>query len=663
MLESTPERSVAIVVGVDHYDYGENWRLAGPAADALRCVDWLITLKLQPKNIALFLSEKTWLDDADARAWASTNAWAPQRNASQEQIKQFVNNELPLIDAEAVFIYWGGHGVVDDSRQRNYLYTQDASQGMPFCVCVQELTSALHGPRFRHLKEQVVIVDACANPFSDSGETAQPCTASFVQSGAWEYQTHQFIMFAASAGRLAANISERKSGLFSEAIFKRLTCSRGPAWPDFLEAFDATVAGVEALNLGLQQPFLVIDWPGRGLRRSGRPPNESVAVTSLLVLIDGMAVSPAMLYRLYLRSLPDPTREVGNTSIEKWLHDLEDSRPRTRTHPSPLIEFAERLGRELENDSVKQWVIDNTRQNVNSRSVLYDALNAEQNAQRSIATLFVEVDVDQNNEIRWWVYTPDPAHCSVQQVAPITGAPVAAIAERLGPITGDAERVIGHKYDLVVSLIVSEKLLLSDLESTKVQFEDDGLPTRLAPLNQRYPVTLHWHKRARAPAEGGGRAVNAWKLAVETLRPRIQQGFGANVEWLEPALHDEESDRYSNVTLKLLSVHGTGICVGLGTLVDSDGGKPVAEVVGCLREGVPCFFWLNKPQEDEAAARKTLCDAFAKLKASVAPVEIGKLRKAAKLSDPLSSVRIVWDEPGYLPVRQPFDGPTEGDSI
>lgn len=62
-------------------------------------------------------------------------------------------------------------------------YTEDAGFGTPYCVCVQDLMATLQGTRFHHLREQVAVFDACANPFADSGETnclhppRSPCRA------------------------------------------------------------------------------------------------------------------------------------------------------------------------------------------------------------------------------------------------------------------------------------------------------------------------------------------------------------------------------------------------------------------------------------------------------------------------------------------------------
>ncbi len=667
MLESKPPRAAALVVGVDHYDYGEEWRLIGPASDALHCVDWLIARGVQRENIALFLSERSWQDDMQVTKWVAHNGWKAQRRAQRDEIVHFVDRELPKLVADAVFIYWGGHGVVDNNGQRNCLYTEDAADGTPYCVCVQDLMSALHGQRFRHLAEQIAIIDACANPFSDTGETAQLSNASFAQHG-FVPDTKQFQMFAASVGKMAANVSERKSGLFSGAIFKKLHEHQSPGWPDFHDAFETTLTGVEALKMGLQQPFLVIDWPGEMRRRSGKPPGDSPLVTSLLPLVSATGASPGLLKLLYLRSLPDTRRAIGETSIERWLRDLDDSRPRTNNYPPPLIEFAERLKREVNDDGIGQWVVDNTDGNRNAQTALYSALDAELKAQRPKATLFMEIAADRRR-FGWWLDAPDPKYCGAVKDEAIIEDEIKdfkslkeAVAKRLRVIMAEVEQKVGHKYEPVVSFILPDALLSSGLESTTVIFEEDGLPADSAPLNKRYPVTLHWHKRVMAISEGGGRPINAWKQALTTLTPRINAGGGADVVWLESAALEKETDLISIAAETLLSPQGTSVCVGLGHLAETDSGKLAREVIECLKQGVPCFFWLAKPLSAGIDARKELCDLFSQQKASEAPVSIGRLRKATKGVDLLSSICMVWDEPGYLPSMQTFESPAQGDT-
>lgn len=675
MLESRPAKSAAIVVGVDHYGYGERWQLAGPGSDALKCVDWLLARGLKATNIALFLSDQSWKSDAEVAAWVAKNKWKKPRRALRDEIVRFVDKELDALKAEALFVYWGGHGVVDDRTHRNYLFTEDAAVDTPYCVCTQDLMGALQGPRFRHLSEQVAVFDACANPFADSGESALPAAAAFAAPGAVDRDIKQCLLFASAAGKRAANVSERRTGLFSQAYFAeiaRLDAAGDEAgakrWPDFLEAFEGTLGGIEALQLDKQQPFVELAWPGRQLRRSGEPPGVSARVSSLLALVQKTEALPGLLYRLYLRSLADSTRAVErDAGIERWLRDLDDLRPRDAAQPPPLVEFAERLARELRrgnnegHEELSQWVIEQTRARVNARAALMAALDAEEKAARPRATLFIELDAQQHNRLHWWIHTPDPQHRSARVAVQAEDAPGKDLAAQLCAITAQAEQKVGHRYVLAVGFIVPDTLLASRIESTAVAFEDDGLQGEPTPLNQRYPVTLHWDRRVRARPEVGGKPVNAWRQALDTLGPRFKAGGGADVVWLDPAAPGGAKP-VAAAAMKLLAAKGTAVCLGLGHPPATDANTP-DDIIGCLREGVPCFFWLARAPEGETDARKALCEAFAALKASEAPVELfERLVRAANEADPVSTVRLVWDEPGHLPPTDIFEAPPAGET-
>jgi vWA-MoxR associated protein C-terminal domain len=169
-------------------------------------------------------------------------------------------------------------------------------------------------------------------------------------------------------------------------------------------------------------------------------------------------------------------------------------------------------------------------------------------------------------------------------------------------------------------------------------------------LNRRFPVTFHWQKRARAPLESGGPPIIAWRRVVGALGPRIAAGGGTHVVWMDAA---------GPTAAAAALLTGNGICVGVGHAAPGAGEVTPKDIIGCLREGVPCFFWLAKPLKGRggAATRKALCRLFAQQEAREAPVSIGELLKLAKESDPLSSIRIVWDEPGHLPFIPGFANP------
>jgi len=669
MLDAAPGRTLALVVGIDFYEYGDAWRLDGAAADALRFVDWLIRHKVPKANIALFLSSASWTGDLGVKAWEARNGWEARRNATGEDIANFVEKELKVWPGDGLLMYWGGHGVVDDIENLNYFYTEDAAADRPRGVNVQTLLKVLHGPGFAHLRQQVGIFDACATPLSATGERARMGEASFSVPNQRFEATAQFLMFSASSGQVALHASERRTGVFSEAIFAQLATCSDTTWPDFLDAFKAVMADVKNKHLGAQQPLLVINCQRMEAIRSGYAPGPPTRVSSLQALIEKRSIPVGLLYRLYLRSLPDYARRIAHGGLQGWLLHLDDSRPRAVHHPSPIIEFAERLGREIEqlqradldpgNGAVlRKWA--KRRANALSYRVLTDQLNAEEATKRGTATLFIEINTGAKRELRWWVQTPDPRSCSAQQLVALGPDPIEpALANHLRAIIGAAFDAVGHKYEPLVSFLLPAELLHKNFESTIVEFFDEGLPTEALPLNKRYPVLLHWHMRARPQVSG--QAIGAWRQALMRLGPRIRAGGGAEVVWLEPAIAERFEDRFSLATEQLLSSQGSGICVGLG-YIQSAGQGGISDVIAkCLRAGVPCFFWLERPPDDPAQAQTILCTLFGSEKATDAPVTVGKKRFSATEDDPLLSLRIVWDEPGYLPQDQEFRGPDQGE--
>ena len=208
----------------------------------------------------------------------------------------------------------------------------------------------------------------------------------------------------------------------------------------------------------------------------------------------------------------------------------------------------------------------------------------------------------------------------------------------------------------MVGLILPEVLLMDDLASVEVPFDDEGL-LNPQPLNIRYPVTLHCHLRARAKADSKSKFVNSWRKVLDVLGPRIAGKGTADVLWLE------QQGPASNVVAVAQELLKDGICIGLGHV------PPVAdaavkmslpkEIQACLTEGVPCFFWLAHPPEKAAEARARLCKVFAGQEAREAPLSVGQLLRAAAPDDPLASVRIVWDEPCHLPSNQAFENPSQ----
>lgn len=392
-----------------------------------------------------------------------------------------------------------------------------------------------------------------------------------------------------------------------------------------------------------------LDAAARGALRAGVPPAApSARLAALLGLLAERTAGAAQLQRLYRRSLADSAREQHTASVAGLLADLEDSRPRSLALPSPLIEFAERLGRERQDAALLQWVDAQTADNPAARTALRQQLDAEDQQAAALATLFVDVDTEGEHQVRWWVHAPDPSCCLREEFVALNGGGEDALAACLTHALARADALVGHRFRLRVALLLPLELLARGIEALPITFDDgDDLGTCQEPLCRRHPITLHW--RTRALARTPGRAVNAWNRALSALDGRLRSGGGANVLWSEPG-----GAALPAAAARLLDPAETGICLGLGML-------PVAhaEIAACLREGVPCFFWFRAPAADAAALRFAVCDEFSRHRPSDAPTRVGQLRMISPVGGPFAALSVVWDEPGHLPSPELFACPPE----
>ena len=77
-------------------------------------------------------------------------------------IRQVITEQLPGKDGDLLVLFWSGHGVLDRRQQRR-LFCADAAVNAKYNINVTDLLAALSGKNFVGLREQVIIVDACAN--------------------------------------------------------------------------------------------------------------------------------------------------------------------------------------------------------------------------------------------------------------------------------------------------------------------------------------------------------------------------------------------------------------------------------------------------------------------------------------------------------------------
>jgi len=632
----------AVVVGIDVYAYGDAWTLRGPANDALRAVDWLLASGVDRKHIALFLSAQSW-ETNEVIAWMAANEWSVRRDAKHQAISQFFNIELHKLGGKALLVHWGGHGAVDEAARRNCLFTADAVRDAPHCLSAQDLLQTLSDARLSHLARQVYIFDMCASPFSRLGTPVMANPVTLFKTGKVDLKIQQCAMFASSLGRLAANISKRGTGLFSELIFAQLRKYPAPTIADFADAFREVAGKGKENGLNAQHPRLqfkdVVDpelVPGS--------PMPAQAASDLLAMVQARRHPSGLIKRLYLESLPVLPRGEPGHAVEDWLCDLAGARARAPGYGAPLIEFAERLARATEDDAYRTWAQENADpwpyENVVQK------LEEERLADKPIGTLFIEIESETSEELYWWTEAPDPALRSRKRQASLgKQGLIPALESCLPSILLEARGVLEGTCRMRIGFIVPAQLFSKGLEFLQIRWGNDSFL-----LDEQYPVMFHWHDRAILKSP---RFVANWEQIMRTLGPRIERGGNAGVQWLDAPTRKNLATRHARASGLLQTSPVGAVCLGIDHPYSHSAEAGVTTVFECLKSGIPCLFWFQLPSSapKAKAVRTRLATAFASVAPGTAPVALWDGRKIWSAKEQIVPIGMVWDIPAFLPAN------------
>ncbi|MFI1445499.1 hypothetical protein [Streptomyces virginiae] len=218
-----PQRTFALVAGVERYDISHRWNLRGPARDALRFARWLTgPAEVPPGNVRLLLSpldEPGDLDWTDAPAMTALRT--AYRPATEENVKSALLDELPQCDGDLLWIFWAGHGYLGP-RQELMLPCADAR---PSQIRHLNLDSALRWWRTDLVKQrrfplQAALVDSCR--VDAPRDTRWNFGNTDYGGGSSVPGRRQFRLYASREGEVAQNDAERGAGRFTEALLGEL---------------------------------------------------------------------------------------------------------------------------------------------------------------------------------------------------------------------------------------------------------------------------------------------------------------------------------------------------------------------------------------------------------------------------------------------------------
>lgn len=221
-----PERTVAVVVGVEEYAAGYRWRLDGPAFDACRFACWLVDRGVPAANVTLLLSPSP---DNRARAATLSTGFGVE-DATEAVVRDVLFNRLATSSSDLLILYWGGHGVMDEADDPLLLYA-DASVKDKRNLNLSALLLSMRTRTFDGHPRQLVLVDTCLNFTAGLQWTEGMPKDDRYPLGGPDTRRDQQVLLAASPGERAVNVDADQTGLFSRVVREELARVPAEQWP------------------------------------------------------------------------------------------------------------------------------------------------------------------------------------------------------------------------------------------------------------------------------------------------------------------------------------------------------------------------------------------------------------------------------------------------
>lgn len=211
MTAPDPERVHALLVGIEQYPHMGDGQLPGAAADAMRLARWLRRRGVPGGNIRLLLAPLpgSW-PELNTRARELGVAIEPV--TSRDQIIDRLASPPTVPEGDVLYVYWGGHGVLDRGDRRLLLCPDDSAERRS--LDLMDLRDYLTRPDVARCRRQVFLVDACAT-FVQAGDR-RPDVAALPAGG--RAAVEQFLLLAAAAGQAATQRGAQRTGAFSTAV-------------------------------------------------------------------------------------------------------------------------------------------------------------------------------------------------------------------------------------------------------------------------------------------------------------------------------------------------------------------------------------------------------------------------------------------------------------
>ncbi|WAZ22254.1 caspase family protein [Streptomyces cinnabarinus] len=242
----TPERTRAILVGVESYADGPFHDLDGSAQDALGHARWLRENGVPAEHIRLCVSP---LDSRREQTAATARALGiPLLGADHETVRRIIRDELPEWDADLLWLTWSGHGAITSGTSRHLLIHADARPYEEAALDTANLQNALlYNPRYQRIRHKVVSIDACRNHV----ETLDTFGESRIGTGPPTPTAGRLLLLHATQDG-DISYGDERGGAFTRALLAELDAAE-EAWPPDPRPLIAQVRGRMAADADVPQ--------------------------------------------------------------------------------------------------------------------------------------------------------------------------------------------------------------------------------------------------------------------------------------------------------------------------------------------------------------------------------------------------------------------------
>jgi hypothetical protein len=627
-----PERTWAVVVGVEQYDAGPKWSLNGPVSDATRFVRWLRKRHVPAEQILLLLAPL----DGNRQLVNELKA-DPEINVSWDQATQNkIEESLYQIHQQSgdlLYLFLGGHGAVHEDER--LLYCSDAREDYLRNLNLDNLLHSLRTDFFRGFRDQVIFVDTCAE-YVDRASNIPFTPPKNIPAKGNQLSTNQFLLYAAADGQLAGNDSVERTGHFSRVVLEWL---EGYGLEANVPDFDQLATSVKDYFVQLLKRGETVQTP-ICIRHRSRTGEEDDLFGTMAGIGERLGLMREVreqlnvvkittkewqeLYRQTVRYINRPHPDsLMRDQIIRYLSGFETN------SQNPLLELIWRAGRAWNLEEVQSWA----KNKIGNQTRVADLeARFEAESAHPLYYLLIELAVSGSTQrpfakqFRWWLWdgvqgrSIEDGECKSKGTRVDIQAKIIDLIENL--------RSKHNQAQLQIEIFVIREQLSLDL---------DCWDYRGSALGANYPIAVR-------PADRSDPENGDCQLFVKKIRKDVGRCARPGLQWLP----DKGLPRHK---ISPLFTHPTDCREIFGFSAPVSSGEEIPELFATLLNcGVPFVLWPRNTVAEGAYRQK-----LRRVAAAGSLDDFPSRLRDFRCNNHHTPLTLFWDDPARRPVRRGFD--------